>query len=187
MACMACMREAAGFTAHSRVFVFTCLLRRAPCRRYCRNACVQILLAFRPRVFGAHKFGLMRMFLLDTSKSRQAAAWQVRNECQCVVVDRHFPPGFDREPGDAYDIVARLARQTRATLQPFDDAMRAGIVGGCDKAEIAKLQAESLQKASRGGNRLHGIERICKPGFCRYLWHELGDPERALFANLMLV
>src|ERR1700692_3992126 len=89
---MACMREAAGFTVHSRMFVFTCLLRRAPYRRYCRKACVQILLPFRPRVFCALKLCLLRMFLLDIGKSRQAAAWQVRNECQCVVVDRHFPP-----------------------------------------------------------------------------------------------
>src|SRR6266481_1517141 len=184
---MACLREAARFTAHPRVFVFTCLLRRAPYRRYCRKVCVQLQLAFHPRVFGALNFGQMRMFLLDIGKSRQAAAWQVRNECQCIVVDRYFPPGYDRQPGDAYDIVARLARQTDATLQPFDNAMRAGIIGGGDKAQIAKLQAESLQKASRGGYRLHGIERICKPGFCRYLWHELGDSERALFANLMLV
>src|SRR5437660_12916919 len=113
---MACLREAARFTAPPRVFVFTCLLCRAPCRRYYRKGCVQRLLAFHPRVFGALKFAQMRMLLFDIGKSRQAAAWQVRDECQCIVVDRDFPPRFDRQPGDAYDIVARLPWHTDATL-----------------------------------------------------------------------
>ena len=95
-------------------------------------------------MFGTLQLALLHLFLFDIGESRQTAAWQVRHEGQRRIVDRHCLPGFHRQSGDAHDIVSGFAWQAGATLQPFDYAVRARIVGGGNKTQIAKLQAQPL-------------------------------------------
>jgi hypothetical protein len=132
--------ETVSFVALTLMARFTHLFRR---RRgwFFRLLCSRRLLACRLYTFGALQVSLSALFLFNVGEGRHAAARQAWNESQRVAVNRHRLPGFDRESRDPHDIVPGFARQACATLKPFDYAVRAGIVGGSDKTEIAKLQA----------------------------------------------
>jgi hypothetical protein len=109
----------------------------------------------------------------------------VLNESECVVVDGYASPGIDRQAGHPHDIDPRFARQAGATLKPFDDAVCAGIVSSGDKTQIAELQPQPLQEPRRGGDCLHGIERVCESRFRRHFRHQLRDALRTLFTDIV--
>src|SRR5262245_13886889 len=89
----------------------------------------------------------------------------------------HGPAGND------LDVVARLAGQLAATMEPVLHPAGSGIVGCRSQSQIAELLAQLLEPPRRVTQRLAGLEWIGKSARACRLRHELCDPPRTLRAD----